>query len=259
MDYQLKGKTAFVAAGAHGIGESIADLLTAEGATVIVADQDGDILKEKAHKWRGVIAGDLATARGVEQCVSHAVQSFGGPPDILINNLGVGNPYGLEEQTDEGWAQSFQVNLMGTVRVCRALVPQMAARGSGAVVNTGSDLAKQPEPAFLDYGACKSALLYLTKAMAKQYAPKVRVNTVLPGPIWSRMWTRPGGILEQIVKQYGLDPDASVKRFLEERQMPMGIGQPEDVAHSVVFLASPRAKFITGAGLDIGGTIRGLV
>jgi NAD(P)-dependent dehydrogenase (short-subunit alcohol dehydrogenase family) len=85
------------------------------------------------------------------------------------------------------------------------------------------------------------------------------VNTVLPGPIWSRMWTRPGGILEQIVKQYGLDPDASVKRFLEERQMPMGIGQPEDVAHAVVFLASPRAKFITGAGLDIGGTIRGLV
>jgi len=103
------------------------------------------------------------------------------------------------------------------------------------------------------------ALLYLTKAMAKQYAPKVRVNTVLPGPIWSRMWTRPGGILEQIVKHYGLDPDASVKKFLEERQMPMGIGQPEDVAHAVVFLTSPRAKFITGAGLDIGGTIRGLI
>ena len=148
---------------------------------------------------------------------------------------------------------------MGTVRVCRALVPKMAERGSGSVVNTGSDLAKQPEPAFLDYGACKSALLYLTKAMAKQYAPKVRVNTVLPGPIWSRMWTRPGGILEQIVAQYGLGPDESVKRFLEERQMPMGIGQPQDVAHAAVFLASPLAKFITGAGLDIGGTIRGLV
>ena len=93
---------------------------------------------------------------------------------------------------------------MGTVRVSRALVPGMAERRSGAVVNTGSDLAKQPEPAFLDYGACKSALLYLTKAMAKQYAPSVRVNAVLPGPIWSRMWTRPGGILEQIVAQYGL-------------------------------------------------------
>jgi NAD(P)-dependent dehydrogenase (short-subunit alcohol dehydrogenase family) len=259
MDYQLAGKTAFVAAGAHGIGEAIANLLTEEGARVIVADLEAEVLKEKAGQWHGTIAGDLSTAEGVDRCVSHALKSFGDAPDVLINNLGVGNPYNLEEQTDEGWAKSFQVNLMGTVRICRAIVPRMAARGSGSVVNTGSDLAKQPEPAFLDYGSCKSALLYLTKAMAKQYAPKVRVNTVLPGPIWSRMWTRPGGILEQIVQQYGLDPDASVKKFLEERQMPMGIGQPEDVAHAVVFLASPRAKFITGAGLDIGGTIRGLI
>ena len=75
----------------------------------------------------------------------------------------------------------------------------MAARGA-AVVNTGSDLAKQPEPAFMDYGACKAGLLYLTKALAKQYAPRVRVNAVLPGPIWSRMWTRPGGIVDQLVR-----------------------------------------------------------
>jgi len=259
MDYQLQGKLAFVAAGAHGIGESIADVLTGEGAVVIVADADGDTLKQKAGKWHSVVAADLASASGVDEAVAHVLKTFGRAPDVLINNLGVGNPYNLEEQTDEGWAKSIQVNLMGTVRVCRALVPKMAAQGSGAVVNTGSDLAKQPEPAFLDYGACKSALLYLTKAMAKQYAPKVRVNTVLPGPIWSRMWTRPGGILEQIVEQYKLPPDDAVKRFLEERQMPMGIGQPEDVAHAVVFLASPRAKFITGAGLDIGGTIRGLI
>jgi NAD(P)-dependent dehydrogenase (short-subunit alcohol dehydrogenase family) len=259
MDYQLTGKTAFVAAGAHGIGEAIANLLTQEGAAVVVADLDGDVLREKSAQWKGTFAGDLATADGVNGALDYVVKTFGGPPDILINNLGVGNPYGLEEQTDEGWQKSFQVNFMGSVRICRGLVPHMAARGSGSVVLTGSDLAKQPEPAFLDYGACKSALLYLTKAMAKQYAPKVRINSVLPGPIWSRMWTRPGGILEQIVAQYGLEPDASVKRFLEDRQLPMGIGQPEDVAHAVVFLASPLAKFINGANLDIGGTIRGLI
>jgi NAD(P)-dependent dehydrogenase (short-subunit alcohol dehydrogenase family) len=157
------------------------------------------------------------------------------------------------------WARSFEVNLMGTVRTCRALVPQMASGGGGAVVNTGSDLAKQPEPGFVDYGTCKAGLLYLSKALAKQYAPIVRVNTVLPGPIWSRMWTRPGGIVDQLVAHYGLDRDASVKKFLEDRQMPMGIGNPADVAHAVVFLASPLAKFITGAALDIGGTIRGLI
>jgi NAD(P)-dependent dehydrogenase (short-subunit alcohol dehydrogenase family) len=160
---------------------------------------------------------------------------------------------------DERWDRSFQINFMGSVRLCRALVPAMAPRGRGAVVITGSDLAKQPEPGFMDYGSCKAGLLYLTKALAKQYAPHVRVNTVLPGPIWSRMWTRPGGIVDQLVQQYGLDRDASVKRFLEDRQMPMGIGTPADVAHAVVFLASPLARFITGASLDIGGTIRGLI
>jgi NAD(P)-dependent dehydrogenase (short-subunit alcohol dehydrogenase family) len=259
MDYQLKGKLAYVTAGAHGIGEAVADLLTQEGADVIVADHDAEALKKKGGKWRGTVAADLSTSEGVDRSVAYALDTFGQAPDILINNLGVGDPAPFEQTTDDKWASSIDVNLMGTVRTCRMLVPIMAARGSGSVVITGSDLAKQPEPTFIDYGACKAALLYLTKALAKQYAPRVRVNTVLPGPIWSRMWTRPGGIVDQLVQHYGLDREASVKRFLEDRQMPMGIGSPEDVAHGIAFLASPLAKFITGAGLDIGGTIRGLI
>jgi NAD(P)-dependent dehydrogenase (short-subunit alcohol dehydrogenase family) len=259
LDYQISGKTAYVTAGAHGIGEAIADLLTQEGALVVVSDHDAAALEARAHCWRGTVTADLSTASGVEQAVSYVLDSFGGAPDILINNLGVGNSTPFEHTSDESWARAFDVNLMGCVRTSRALVPKMAARGSGAVVNTGSDLAKQPEPGFMEYGACKAGLLYLTKALAKQYAPTVRVNSVLPGPIWSRMWTREGGIVDQLVTHYGVDRDAAVKRFLEDRQMPMGIGQPEDVAHAAVFLASPLARFITGASLDIGGTIRGLV
>ena len=259
MDYQLNGKLACVLAGAHGIGAAIADLLAAEGASVIVADLDAEGLAKNAGPWRGSISADLATADGVTAAVAYILDTFGCAPDILINNLGVGSSAAFEDLTDEAWSASFQVNLMGTVRASRALLPLMAARGSGAVVNTGSDLSKQPEPAFMDYGAFKAGLLYLTKALAKQYAPTVRVNAVLPGPIWSRMWTRPGGIVDQITAHYGLDREASVERFLRDRQMPMGIGHAEDVAHAAVFLASPRAKFITGAGLDIGGTIRGLV
>jgi NAD(P)-dependent dehydrogenase (short-subunit alcohol dehydrogenase family) len=259
VDYQLKGQLAYVSAGAHGIGEAIADLLTQEGALVIVADHDDDVLREKSKKWHGTVAANLATSAGVEKAVAYALEKFGRAPEILINNLGVGDSTPFEDISDDKWAKSIDVNLMGTVRTCRAMVPAMAARGFGSVVMTGSDLAKQPEPSFIDYGACKAALLYLTKALAKQYAPIVRVNTVLPGPIWSRMWTRQGGIVDQLVQHYGLDRDASVKRFLEDRQMPMGIGHPEDVAHAVVFLASPLAKFITGASLDIGGTIRGLI
>lgn len=259
MDYQLTGRTAFITAGAHGIGKAIADALTAEGVLVIVADQDEAALRASRPGWHGVVAADLATAAGVTRATGYALDRLGGPPDILVNNLGVGNSTPFEDTTDEQWQRSFDVNLMGCVRTCRALVPRMAARGSGAVVNTGSDLAKQPEPGFMEYGSSKAGLLYLTKALAKQYAPAVRVNAVLPGPIWSRMWTREGGIVDQLVAHYGGDRDAAVAQFLRDRQMPMGIGNPEDVAHAVVFLASPLARFITGASLDIGGTIRGLI
>jgi NAD(P)-dependent dehydrogenase (short-subunit alcohol dehydrogenase family) len=260
MDYQLKGKLAFVCAGAHGIGQAAANLLAQEGAVVVVADQDGAALEANRGSWRGVVAADLATGDGVDRAVRFVLDTLGRAPDILVNNLGVGDAGVFEALDDERWARSFQVNLMGTIRTCRALLPKMAALGSAAVVNTGSDLAKQPEPAFMDYGSCKAALLYVTKALAKKYAPAVRINAVLPGPIWSRMWTRPGGIVDQLKQQYGIqDQDAAVKRFLEDRQMPMGIGHPEDVAHAIVFLASPLSRFITGAGVDIGGTIRGLI
>jgi NAD(P)-dependent dehydrogenase (short-subunit alcohol dehydrogenase family) len=260
MDLQLRDRLAFVSAGAHGIGRATADLLTVEGARVIVADHDGDALEAHGGAWHGTVAADLATAAGVEGAVAHVLRAFGRAPDILVNNLGVGNSAPFEDVADERWEQSFQVNLMGSVRLCRALLPAMAEQGGGAVVITGSDLAKQPEPGFMDYGSFKAALLYLNKALAKQYAPRVRVNTVLPGPIWSRMWTRPGGIVDQLVEHYGgVDREAAVERFLQDRQMPMGIGDPEDVARAIVFLASPAARFITGAGLDIGGTIRGLV
>jgi NAD(P)-dependent dehydrogenase (short-subunit alcohol dehydrogenase family) len=73
------------------------------------------------------------------------------------------------------------------------------------------------------------------------------------------MWTRPGGIVDHLVANYGVDKDAAVKRFLEDRYMPLGVGEPEDVAHAVAFLASPLARFITGATLDVGGTLRGLI
>ncbi len=258
MDYQIRGKLAFVTAGAHGIGAAIAELLTQEGAIVVVADQDEAALRERTG-WKSTFAADLSTAQGVSDAVAHVLQVFGRAPDILVNNLGLADPIPFEDLSDERWARAFDINLMGCVRTCRALLPAMAGLGSAAVVNIASDLAKQPESSPMDYGACKSALLHLTKGLAKQYAPQVRVNAVSPGPIWTRLWSRPGGIADQLSAHYGVDKDAAVKRFLAERYMPLGIGEPADVAHAVVFLASPLAKFITGANLDIGGTLRGMI
>ncbi|HXE63465.1 MAG TPA: SDR family oxidoreductase [Bryobacteraceae bacterium] len=260
MDYGLNGKYALVNAGAYGIGEATADLLTQEGAKVIVADCDEPALREKSSRWAGVVAADLATPAGTDTTVSYVLRTFGRAPDILINNLGVGDASSFEDIPDERWEKSFDINLMGCIRTCRALLPAMSENGSAAIVNTASDLAKQPEPTLMDYGVCKAGLLYLTKALAKQYAPRVRVNAVLPGPVWTRMWTRSGGLVDQLVESYGVaDRETAVQRFLEDRYLPLGIGKAEDVAHAIVFLASPLAKFITGAALDIGGTVRGLI
>src|SRR5262249_15579073 len=118
VDLQLTGKRAFVTAGAHGIGEAIADLLTREGASVIVADIDAEAL---GNRWAGSIAADLSSAEGVKR----ALDFLGEPPDILVNNLGVGSPGVFEESDDERWRRSFDLNLMGSVRFCRALLPRM--------------------------------------------------------------------------------------------------------------------------------------
>ena len=221
MDYQLKGKLCFVTAGANGIGAATANLFAAEGAAVIVADRDEAALKSGGASWRGTIAADLATGEGVGKAVAYVLDTFGRAPDILINNLGVADPLPFEELSDEGWVRSLNVNLMGCVRTCRALLPCMAKQGSASVVNIGSDLGKQPEPEVIDYGLFKAGVLHLTKSLAKAYAPNVRVNAVSPGPVWTGLFSRPGGIADQISAQFGLDRDGAVKKFLEDRYMPV--------------------------------------
>jgi NAD(P)-dependent dehydrogenase (short-subunit alcohol dehydrogenase family) len=125
---------------------------------VIVADQDEVALIEKGDAWRATFAGNLATA-GMDAAISHMVGAFGRVPDILVNNLGLADPIPFESFSDEQWTRAVDINLMGCVRTCRALLPKMAALGSASVVNIASDLAKQPEPGLMAYGACKAALL----------------------------------------------------------------------------------------------------
>src|SRR5438093_987776 len=104
MDYKIKGKLAFVTAGAHGIGQAIANLLTEEGAEVIVADLDQAALAENGRNWAGTFAADLTTAQGVDTAVAYVLQTFGRAPDILINNVGVADPNSLADISDEKWS-----------------------------------------------------------------------------------------------------------------------------------------------------------
>jgi NAD(P)-dependent dehydrogenase (short-subunit alcohol dehydrogenase family) len=154
----------------------------------------------------------------------------------------------------------FSVNFFSHVRVCRRLVPLMAAAGSGAVLNVASDVAKQPEPTTSTYAATKAAMISLTKTLSLEYAALgVRVNAICPGPIWTPLWTKPGGVLDQLAALYGVGHEEATQKYVGERKIPLGIGEPADVATLAAFLVSPLAKHVTGSAFDVnGGSIRSL-
>ncbi len=258
MDYRLEGKRVLLTAAAHGIGQATANMLTAEGASVFAIDVDGAALEENGAAWSGRFVADLSTAEGVKAAIGAFRAQFGRAPDILINNVGVADQASFENLSDALWQRSHDINLMSCVRMSRVILPAMVEAGAGAVVSVSSDLAKQPEPMPAEYGVAKAGILYLTKALAKEYAPKVRVNAVCPGPVLTRLWTRPGGVFDQLMTAYGLDREAAIQKYLSDRHMPLGFSQPGDVAQAITFLVSPCAKAITGATIDVGGTLRSL-
>ena len=265
MDLQLDGKTAYVTGGATGIGASIADRLSAEGVRIAVADRDGATLKEAAHRWGSsgapvLVEADLSTAGGVAHACEAVLDGFGGrAPDILVNNVASCISREFEDIDDEAWDLTFQLNIMSYVRTCRTLAPAMvAAVGDASIVNVASDLAKQPDTVPIDYGSMKSAILHLSKALSLKYAPAVRVNSVLPGPVWTGLWSRPGGIADKLAELYGTDRDAAVEHYLKDRQLTLGLAEPDDVASMVAYLASPLARRISGSAFDVGGTVHGI-
>lgn len=265
MDLKLSGKTAYVTGGARGIGEAIADALVSEGVRVAVSDVQREALEQKRDLWRSggaepvLIVADLSTQEDAYSSAKRAVSELGDPPDILVNNVGAAPNRPFEKISEEDWLANFGLNFMSHVRTSRVVLPLMRERG-GTVVNMSSDLAKQPETVPADYGAFKAALLSLSKSLALEYAPTVRVNAICAGPIWTDLWTKPGGVADNVAEMYGLPRDEAVERYLAERQLPLGVGEPADVAALTLFLVSPLARFMTASAFDVGGgSVRSLL
>jgi NAD(P)-dependent dehydrogenase (short-subunit alcohol dehydrogenase family) len=207
------------------------------------------------------VEADLSTAAGVKAGLDAMLAQLPRGVDVLINNVGHGDPKPFEEITDEQWERTFAINLMSMVRVTRHLLPVLRQKDKAAIVSNASDLGRQPETAPADYAAMKSAMLALTKSLARAEAPRIRVNAVAPGPIWSTFWSRPGGFADGMASIHNMPPRQAVDHEMKLRQLPLArLGEPEEVANVMVFLASDLASYVTSSvwGVD-GGSIRNIV
>lgn len=267
MDTGLTGKTVVITGAALGIGFATAAAFAREGAHLALIDRDGQKLEVAAEGLRSygvrvtTASADLSTGEGVTQGMNAILAAHPEGPDILVNNVGYAAPKPFMEITDEQWEKTFQTNVMANVRITRTLLPLLRKRPGAAIVNNASDLGRQPEAVPADYGAMKAALLSITKSIARAEAPQIRVNAVAPGPIWTNFWSAPGGFADALAAVHGMPPRQAVDKEMQLRQLPLArMGEPEEVANVIVFLASPLSSFVTGSvwGVD-GGSIRSLI
>ena len=267
MQTGLEGRIVLITGGAQGIGRSTALGFAREGARLCIIDIDAHALKETESELRALgtdvttAQADLSTADGVKSGIDAALKPHNGQVDILVNNVGAGKVRTFEELSDEEWDFTMSLNFMSYVRTCRYLLPVLRARENSVIINNASDLARQPEPVPIDYSASKAAVLAPTKGLARAEAPRIRVNAVAPGPVWTPFWTKDGGFADTMGKFHGMAPKDAVEHELSLRQLPLKrLGQPDEVANVIVFMASDLASFVTSAvwGVD-GGSIRSLI
>jgi 3-oxoacyl-(acyl-carrier-protein) reductase len=241
----LAGKTAFVTGASRGIGRAIALSLAAAGADVAVSCNTGGMLAQqvrddirKLGRKAEFYAHNIADPGEIDKMHAEIIRDFG-KVDILVNNAGITRDKSFKKMTKEMWDEVINVDLTGVFLVTKQFIDEMAERNWGRIVNISSVIGEVGNFGQANYAAAKAALLGFTKALAREYARKgVTVNAVAPGFIKTRMTEDvPPAALDAIVKL-----------------TPVGrLGEPEEVAVGVVFLASPAAAYITGTVLDING------
>ena len=264
VDLQLAGKRALVTGSSSGIGEAIAKALAAEGARVVVHGRREAEAKRVAAEitaagGHAVVAiGDLATDAGADSVANAATAAYGGI-DILVNNAGAFPMIGWFDQSAAAWNDLYNQNVGSMVRMIHRLVPAMKDLKWGRVIQIASVVGAQPEPEMPAYSTTKAANINMTVSLAKALAGSgVTANTVSPGPIVTAGFRE---AFTKVAAAQGAPTDwpAVEKMALSIFPVPVGrLGLPDDIAHAVTYLASPRADFIHGANLRVdGGAMKG--
>jgi 3-oxoacyl-[acyl-carrier protein] reductase len=262
MDLGLAHKVAIVAAASRGIGRASAGALAREGARVAICARSPAELEAAAAAIRAeggsevlAVPADVTSAEDVRRLVARTVEGFGGV-DILVTNAG-GPPPGLFDQaTDADWQAAFELNLLSTVRMIREVLPHMRRRRWGRIINIQSTSIKQPIDGLLLSNGIRPGVAGLTRSLVHELSrDRITANTVCPGRIATE---RSRSFLESRARAAGVPLEEYARRDLAS--IPMGrMGDPEEIAHVVAFLASERASYVTGVTLQVdGGLVRGL-
>lgn len=249
MDLGLKGKVAMVSGASRGIGRAMALGLAREGCRLSLCARGKEQLDQAAREAQAcgveviTLAIDVTREDEARRWVEETRQRFG-QVDILINNVGGSRPGGNLSVSSEDWRAGFALNFFSALDLCRLVVPLMQERQSGCVINIASIYGREWGGP-MTYNAAKAAMISLSKEMARELAPRgIRVNSVAPGSILF-----PGGSWEKRQKE---NPEA-IAGFVKA-ELPFGrFGTPEEVADVVVFLASDRARWVSGACINVDG------
>jgi 2-hydroxycyclohexanecarboxyl-CoA dehydrogenase len=239
---KLNGKIAIVTGAGQGIGRGIAEKLAAEGATVVVTDVNETTAKETAQAVNGVgIHADVTSRESVEAMVAQVFRQFG-RIDVLVNNAGWDKASPFLDSDPADWDRVIAINLYGVLHTCKAVLPIMAAQGSGSVVNLASDAGRVGSSGEAVYSAAKGGVIAFTKAVARETARHgVNANAVCPGPTDTALFASMGGDNPRL-------REALTKAIPFRR-----LAQPSDLANVVAFLASDEASYVTGQTVSVSG------